>query len=106
LVSKFPFKQIFFVSGTPGKGARVMAGWLALSGVGGMVLATEPRWSAWRILIQSMLIWLALLTIGIVRAWGEFDLSRPSIVAVFAVPASLMGLGALYVTFERRRAAG
>jgi hypothetical protein len=53
-----------------------------------------------------MLIWLALLTIGMVRAWGEFDLSRPSIVAVFAVPASLMGLGALYVTFERRRAAG
>lgn len=85
--------------------ARVMSGWLALSGTGGLVLALEPRWSAWRILIQSMLIWLALLTIGVFRAWAEFDLSKPSFVAVLAVPASLVGLGALYIFFEQRRRA-
>jgi hypothetical protein len=83
--------------------ARVMGGWLALSGVGGLALASESRWSAWRILIQSMLIWLALLTIGVVRAWSEFDLSRPSIAAVFAVPASFLGLGAMYLTFEGKK---
>jgi hypothetical protein len=83
--------------------ARVMGGWLALSGVGGLVLAFEPRWSAWRILIQSMLVWLALLTIGVLRAWNEFDLSRPSIVVVIAVPGSLLGLGAMYVALDRRR---
>jgi hypothetical protein len=86
--------------------ARVMGGWLALSGVGGLVLASEPRWSAWRVLIQSMLVWLLLLTIGVFRSWDEFDLSRPSIVAVFAVPASLLGLAAIYLAFERKRPGG
>jgi hypothetical protein len=86
--------------------ARVMGGWLALSAVGGLVLASEPRWSAWRILVQSMLVWLALLTVGVVRAWSEFDLSRASVVAVYAVPASLVGLGAMYRFFERRRRSG
>jgi hypothetical protein len=82
--------------------ARVMAGWFSLSGVGGLVLAFEPRWSAWRILIQSMMVWLALLSIGVVRAWGEFDVSRFSFVAVLAVPASLVGLGVMYLSLQRR----
>jgi hypothetical protein len=86
--------------------ARVMGGWLALSGVGGLVLAGEARWSAWRVLIQSMLVWLALLSVGVARAWHEFDLSRPSIMAVFAVPASLIGLGLMYLHFERQRRSG
>jgi hypothetical protein len=84
--------------------ARVMAGWFSLSGVGGLMLASEPRWSAWRILIQSMMVWLALLTVGVARAWGEFDLTRPSFVAVLAVPVSLAGLAAMYLSLERRAA--
>jgi hypothetical protein len=76
--------------------ARVMAGWLTLSGVGGLVLAFEPRWSAWRVLLQSMLLWLALLTWGIWRAWDEFDLTRPAFAAVVAVPLSLICLAVLY----------
>jgi hypothetical protein len=82
--------------------ARVMAGWLSLSGVGGLVLASEPRWSAWRVLLQSMMVWLALLTLGIWRAWSEFDPSRPAFAAVVAVPMSLVGLAALYLRQERR----
>ena len=85
--------------------ARVMAGWLSLSGVGGLVLASETRWSAWRVLIQSMLLWLALLTGGVYRAWGDFDVSRPAIVAGYAVPTSLLGLLVLYLWFERARRA-
>jgi hypothetical protein len=84
--------------------ARVMAGWLSLSGVGGLVLAFEPRWSAWRVLLQSMMLWLALLSIGIWRAWPEFDLSRPAFVAVVAVPMSLIGLAVLYRQLEHRGA--
>jgi hypothetical protein len=67
-----------------------------LSGVGGLVLAFEPRWSAWRVLLQSMLLWLALLTLGIWRAWDEFDLTRPAFAAVVAVPLSLICLAVLY----------
>jgi hypothetical protein len=85
--------------------ARVMAGWFSLSGVGGLALASEPRWSAWRVLLQSMLVWLALLTIGIWRARAEFDPSRPAFAAVVAVPLSLLGLAALYYRQERRAVA-
>ncbi len=85
--------------------ARVMAGWFSLSGVGGLVLATEPRWSAWRVLLQSMMVWLALLTLGIWRAWSEFDLTRPAFAAVIAVPLSLLGLALLYREQERKAAA-
>lgn len=84
--------------------ARVMAGWLSLSGVGGLVLAAESRWSAWRVLIQSMLLWLALLSVGVWRARDGFDLARPAIAAVWAVPTSLLGLGAIYLYFESGRA--
>ncbi len=85
--------------------ARVMAGWFSLSGVGGLVLANEPRWSAWRVLLQSMMVWLALLTLGIWRAWAEFDLTRPAFAAVIAVPLSLLGLALLYREQERTAAA-
>ncbi len=86
--------------------ARVMAGWFSLSGVGGLVLASEPRWSSWRVLLQSMMLWLAMLTLGIWRAWTEFDPSRPAFAAVVAVPLSLLGLAALYTRQERRAGAG
>ena len=81
--------------------ARVMAGWFSLSGVGGLVLAFEPRWSAWRVLLQSMMVWLALLSIGVWRAWAEFDLSKSAFLAVVAVPLSLIGLVVLYRQMER-----
>jgi hypothetical protein len=82
--------------------ARVMAGWFSLSGVGGVVLAFEPRWTAWRILLQSMMLWLALLTLGIWRAWDEFDVSRVSFAAVLAVPVSLVALALIYALQEAR----
>jgi hypothetical protein len=82
--------------------ARVLAGWFSLSGVGGVVLGLEPRWAAWRVLLQSMMIWLALLTIGVWRAWNEFDTNRIAFMAVLAVPASLIGLAAIYLMQERR----
>lgn len=85
--------------------ARVMAGWFSLSGVGGLVLAFEPRWSAWRVLLQSMMVWLALLSLGIWRAWAEFDLAKPAFLAVVAVPLSLIGLAVLYRQMERSGAA-
>jgi hypothetical protein len=85
--------------------ARVMAGWFSLSGVGGLVLALELRWSAWRVLLQSMMVWLALLSLGIWRAWPEFDVSKPAFVAVVAVPLSLIGLVVLYRQMERGGAA-
>jgi hypothetical protein len=40
---------------------RVLAGWLMFLAVGAMVLGQEPRWSSWRIPLQSILIWQTLV---------------------------------------------
>jgi hypothetical protein len=48
--------------------ARILAGWFALSGVGGLVVALEPRWSASRIALEGTILWSALILIGIARA--------------------------------------
>ncbi len=45
--------------------ARVMGGWFALMGVGGFVMAREPRWSAWRYEIESIIfVWHTLVLLG------------------------------------------
>ena len=50
--------------------ARILAGWFALPGVGGLVVALEPRWSASRIALEGVILWSALILIGIARARG------------------------------------
>ncbi|MCA9968970.1 MAG: hypothetical protein KC425_02085, partial [Anaerolineales bacterium] len=35
--------------------ARVLGGWFALMGVGGLVMARETRWSGWRIEVESII---------------------------------------------------
>ncbi len=85
--------------------ARILASWLMLPGVGALGLMTEPRWSSWRVVIESISLWLALLVIGIVRNWQDFDQSRPLIGFVWGIPLALAGLLTLYVIMEvmRRR---
>lgn len=46
--------------------ARVLAGWQSLLGVGALALARDSRWSAWRIPIQSILIWQTLLVLAFI----------------------------------------
>jgi hypothetical protein len=51
---------------------RVLCGWFALLGVGGIVIASESRWSAWRIGLQSIAIWHILVIAGAVVHRGDF----------------------------------
>lgn len=44
--------------------ARVLAGWFALLGVGGIYASQDPRWSAWRVPLQSITLWGILILIG------------------------------------------
>lgn len=52
--------------------ARVLAGWGALLGGGALALASERRWSAWRIPFQSILIWQLLLAAAFVLRRSAF----------------------------------
>ena len=53
--------------------ARVIGCFTAQVGTGFLLLSFDPRWSSWRVLVQTFLIAVALLLLGAVRAWEAFD---------------------------------
>lgn len=53
--------------------ARVLACFTAQVGTGFLLLSFEPRWSSWRILVQTFLIAVVLLLAGAAREWDTFD---------------------------------
>jgi len=52
--------------------ARIMSGWLALLGVGGVIIATDSRWSAWKVGIQSIGLWHLLVVIAALTRPADF----------------------------------
>lgn len=44
--------------------ARILGGWFGLLGVGGLYVAQDTRWSAWRIPLQSITFWGILILVG------------------------------------------
>ena len=57
--------------------ARVLASLTVQVGVGALVLSHDPRWSAWRLIVQTFLVATGLLLIGAVRAFGDFETGNP-----------------------------
>jgi hypothetical protein len=51
--------------------ARVVAGWQALLGAGGLVIARQGRWSAWPIPLQSIGLWQLLLLLALLLYRAE-----------------------------------
>ena len=53
--------------------ARVLASFIAQVGVGALMLARDQRWSSWQLLVQTFFVATALLLIGALRAFEDFD---------------------------------
>jgi hypothetical protein len=53
--------------------SRVLGSFTAQVGVGALLLSRDPRWSAWRLLVQTFFVATALLLVGAIRAWGDFE---------------------------------
>jgi hypothetical protein len=87
--------------------ARVLACFTAQVGVGFLLLSRDPRWSSWRVLVQTFLIAVGLLLVGAIREWGTFD---HECVLTYAYLAGLAGgaiaLLALYRRMQRPADAG
>ena len=60
-----------------------IGGWLAAPGVGYLLLAFEPRWSGWRILLQHQALAVGLILLAVPRAWNEFNPANPVASAVW-----------------------
>jgi hypothetical protein len=82
--------------------ARVIACFTAQVGTGFLVLSFDPRWSSWRILVQTFIIAVTLLLLGAIREWDTFLPDRSLKWVYLAGLAGGAGaLLALYRSMER-----
>ena len=84
--------------------ARVLAGWQALLGTGALAMSRERRWSGWRIPIQSILLWQALMALAIFIHRDAFGPNGPLNWYSIYTFAGIAIAGAFYLLMESRRA--
>jgi peptidoglycan/LPS O-acetylase OafA/YrhL len=53
--------------------SRVIGSFTAQVGVGALLISLDGRWSAWKLIVQTFFVATALLLIGAIRAWDDFD---------------------------------
>jgi hypothetical protein len=53
--------------------SRVLGAFMAQVGVGALLISLDPRWSSWKLIAQTFLVATALLLVGAIRAWDDFD---------------------------------
>lgn len=82
--------------------ARILSGWMALLGVGGLVIARERRWSGWRVGLQSIGIWHILVLVAAVIRRQDFENGQLFNWYVISVVLVLLGMATLYVWMEQK----
>ncbi len=82
--------------------ARVLSGWFALLGVGGLVISRDSRWSAWQVGLQSIGLWHLLVVIAALLNPADF---APGLVNWYLVSVVLVlvGMIVLFLQMENRR---
>jgi len=53
--------------------SRVIGSFTAQVGIGALLISLDRRWSAWKLVVQTFFVATALLLIGAIRAWDDFD---------------------------------
>ncbi|MEA2522638.1 MAG: hypothetical protein QOI81_2284 [Actinomycetota bacterium] len=87
--------------------ARAVAAFVALPGVGWLMIASDERWSSARVLLGTISIGLVLLLVAVARAWNEFDhRSAFTYVYVAGLVGTLAAVGALGAWMHGRVAGG
>jgi hypothetical protein len=82
--------------------SRVIAGWFTLSGTASIFLATDRRWSIWRVPMETTFIWAVLILLAVARAWGDFDSGAMSTwLFIGGVIAVILSFSAFYIYMER-----
>jgi hypothetical protein len=82
--------------------SRVLAGWFALLGVGGLVIGGERRWSAWRVGLECIGLWHVLVVIAAILNPADFGGGVVNWYTV-SVVVVLVGMSSLYAAMEYRR---
>jgi hypothetical protein len=83
--------------------SRVLGSFTAQVGVGALLLSLDRRWSAWKLIIQTFFVATALLLVGAIRAWDDFDTDNVmTYLYVGGLVAGDIALLLLYVSMNRR----
>ncbi len=83
--------------------ARSLGVWFILPGLVGLVIAGDGWWRSARIVLQSQILGIALILVGVGRAWADFDPARPATwLFVLGMASLLAGLVVFYTSMEGR----
>jgi len=86
--------------------ARITAAAISFPAVAWVILARDPRWSAWRIPLEVQLVALGLTLLAVPREWDNFNANRLSTWIFIGVLLTLVAATLLlYFTMENRRRA-
>jgi hypothetical protein len=84
--------------------SRVMSAMFVLPGIVGLGIASDPRWSSARIILQSQSLSILLILLAAARAWDEFNWQRvESWIFVGGLVALLASIIILYLSMESKR---
>jgi hypothetical protein len=86
--------------------SRVLGSFTAQVGIGALLISLDRRWSAWKLIVETFFVATALLLVGAIRAWGDFDTGNPMtylyVIGLVAVDVALL---LLYRSMSRAGAA-
>jgi len=82
--------------------ARIMSGWIALLGMGGLTMSTDRRWSAWKVPLQSILIWHLFVLAAFGLKSGDFTISIINWFTL-SIGAMVFAILAYYFYMENKR---
>ncbi|MFP3855243.1 MAG: hypothetical protein ACLFWD_13220 [Anaerolineales bacterium] len=79
--------------------ARIMSGWFALLGVGGVVIGGEVRWSGWKVGLESIGLWQVLVLIAAFLRAEDF---QNGVINWYTLSVAVVvaGMIALYLVME------
>jgi hypothetical protein len=82
--------------------SRVLGSFTAEVGAGALLLSGDPRWGSWRLLVETFFVAVALLLVGAVRAWDDFDTANVlTHLYVGGLTAQALALAVLYRRMSR-----
>jgi hypothetical protein len=83
--------------------ARVLASYVATVAVLGLALSRDTRWGSWRVIVETLVVFAALLLVGAARAFGDFDEGNPlTWIYLGGIVAGAAALALLALTMNRR----
>lgn len=82
--------------------ARVMCGWVALLGVGALIMSYERRWTGWKVPLECIAVWHILVFVAALLNPGDFKSGLLNWYTL-AIGVMLAAIFIFYPMMERRR---